>query len=206
MNSPHDINADSDCSSPPEAGIPTEAELAAEPERVAAGPGVEVLGEFVPGEPPDHPLIALDGEQRGSLEMTPTPLIAASAGASYTDAPRRPLKLVLTLKPGAGSGAHVVMAIGADGCDPLLRSGEVEDLRAALDLVPGLVAEAEARWQCQPRYPRVTPRASAKLASSRPKEASQPPRERQEADPGGEQPVHEPTPSNPSSSQLSLFG
>ena len=206
MNAPHNLDVESGCSTPPAPEVSAEAELGAEPEQVESGSGLVRLDGSVSEELPDQPPTDVDGEEQGSQEMAPTPPVAASAGASYTDAPRRPLKLVLTLRPGTVSGAHVVMAIGADGCDPLLRSGEVEDLQAVLDLVPGLVAEAEARWQSQPRYPHVTPRASARSASSRPREALQPPRERQVADPVGEQPVHEPTPSNPSSSQLSLFG
>ena len=206
MSAPHNLDVESGCSSPPAAEVSAEAELGAEPEPVESGSGDVRLEESVSEELPDQPPTDLDGEEQGSQEMAPTPLVAASAGASHADAQRRSLKLVLTLKPGAVSGAHVVMAIGADGCDPLLQSGDVEDLQGALDLVPRLVAEAEARWQSQPRYPRVTPRASAKSASSRPKEALQPPSEKRAADPGGEQPASQPTPSNPSSSQLSLFG
>ncbi len=207
MNAPHNLDAESGCSTPPAARVSAEAEPGAVPEQVESGSGLVRLDGSASEELPDQPPTDIDGEMPESLEMIATPEIPVAAGAPGAGAPRRTLKLVLTFKPGDGASAmQVVMAIGADGCDPLLRSGEVEDLPAALDLVPGLVAEAEARWQSQPRYPHVTPRASARSASSRPKEALQPPRERQVADPGGEQPVHEPTPSNPSVSQLSLFG
>ena len=207
MNSPHNLDVESGCSSPPAAEVSAEAELGAEPEQVESGSGVVRLDESVPEELPDRPLTAQDGEMPESQEMAPTPVIPAGGGAPGADVSHRTLKLVLTLKSGDRSGAaHVVMAIGADGCDPLLRSGEVEDLQAALDLVPGLVAEAEARWQSQPRYPHVPPRAGAKSASSRPKDAAHPPCEGQMADPASQQLLQPPIPPNPSSSQLSLFG
>ncbi len=207
MTSPHDLDSESGCSPLSETPIPAEAELAAEPEQVASDSGVEAFDESLPGEPPDQPPTALDGEMPESQETVPAPGDAMCSGASCADAPRRALKLVLTLKPGDGPRTvHVVMAIGAEGCDPLLRSEKVEDLQAALDLVPGLLAEAEARWQSQPRYPRVSPRAGAKLASNLPKDASQPPRERLMPSSESQQPNHQPVPSSPSSSQLTLFG
>src|SRR5947209_4773950 len=60
---------------------------------------------------------------------------ASSQAARSTT--RRALKMVVTLRPGDGPTYRAVLALGADGCDPLLRSAEVGDLQAALDEVPG---------------------------------------------------------------------
>ncbi|GEM_PF-6467804 len=142
MNSPHDPAATSDRSDNPVA----EAGPATDPERV--GPDSRPVGidDSASGELPDQPPTDLDGEASESSKTVATPGIPVPAAPPGADAPRRVLKLVLTLKPGDGPGAmRVVMALGAEGCDPLLRSEEVENLQAALDLVPGVLAEAEAR-------------------------------------------------------------
>src|SRR5687767_7205653 len=58
--------------------------------------------------------------------------------------PRRVLKLVVTLRPDGGTGPlgyRALLALGADGCDPVLRAVEAADVRAAVDQVPALVAE-----------------------------------------------------------------
>src|SRR5947209_6051385 len=114
----------------------------------------------------------------GPVEPTPvdTPTVAASpAGAlpaaetgvpaeeattpsttkatSSPSAVRRTLKLVLTLQPREPVGYRALVALGTDGCDPLLRSLEVEALATILDTIPTLIAEAEAQWAAQPRYP-----------------------------------------------------
>jgi hypothetical protein len=55
-----------------------------------------------------------------------------------------------------------VLTLGADGCDPLLRAVDAADLPAALEEVPALLADAEARWaepdiaqtSCSPRQQR----------------------------------------------------
>jgi len=122
-------------------------------------------------------------------------------------ASRRALKLVLHFQPIGAAGYRVFLALGADGCDPLLRFTEVADLAAALDEVPGLVAEAEARWQAQPRYPAPTKPRSA-TAPSRPKAA--PPAVASEGDePAGDvsraKPTAEPSPKSAPAGQLSLF-
>src|SRR5436305_14715829 len=65
---------------------------------------------------------------------TPTPDAAPT---------RRGIKLVVTLRPDDGGAYHAVLALGADGCDPLLRAADVDDLAAALDEVPALLAEAQ---------------------------------------------------------------
>ena len=97
------------------------------------------------------------------------PEVAESGPAAASEAPRRALKLVLSLQPATGSeapGYRALLAVGAEGCDPLFRSVEVAGLPAALAEVPALVADAEARWQTQPHYPATTPPA-AKAAAPR---------------------------------------
>jgi hypothetical protein len=89
-----------------------------------------------------------------------------NAGASITAAdqdllptvagegtPRRTVKLVLTLQPANSQGYRALLAMGADGCDPVLRAADVADFTAALDEMSRFIVEAEARWQVQPRYP-----------------------------------------------------
>ena len=93
------------------------------------------------------------------------------APEAASEPPRRALKFVVTLWPGAAAGYDAVLALGADGCDPLLRAAHVADLAAALEEIPGLLAEAEARWQVQPRYPtgpagRTRPAAPSRPATS----------------------------------------
>lgn len=94
---------------------------------------------------------------------------------------RRSLKLVLTLAPIDDAGFRCLLAVGADNCDPLLRSVEVADLPAALQEAGSLVAAAEERWQSQPRNPtsaKKTGGASAKRSGPKqqsPDERSQEP-------------------------------
>lgn len=83
------------------------------------------------------------------------PDTGTAAGA--TPGVTQTLKLVLTLRPAEGPRLRALLAVGADGCDPLIRSLPSDDLPAALAAVPALVAEAEARWAAQPRYPVATP-------------------------------------------------
>jgi hypothetical protein len=66
-----------------------------------------------------------------------------------------------------------VLALGSEGCDPLLRVVEPGGMQAALQAVPALLAEAEARWQHQPRHPaanRAAPSTdrAAKTSAPRP--------------------------------------
>jgi len=140
------------------------------------------------GEPADH----------ATLEQQPR------AAAS-----RRALKLVLHLQPIGAAGYRALLALGTDGCDPLLRFTEVADLAAALDEVPGLVAEAEARWQAQPRYPAST-KAGPATAPSRAKVAPPAPVASEANEPAGDasrpKPTAEPSPESAPAGQLSLFG
>lgn len=130
--------------------------------------------------------------------------------------PRRPLKLVLHLQPSGPAGYRALLALGGvppgPGCDPFLRAAEVTDLAAALDEIPGLLAEAEARWQSEPRNPaapkaglppgRATTPSSAKATqpTSVASGANEP-----AAAASVTKPTAEPTPKSASSGQLSLF-
>jgi hypothetical protein len=104
--------------------------------------------------PPAQPATSLDP----TAPDTPTP-DAASA--------RRGMKLVVTLRQDDGGAYRAVLALGADGCDPLLRAADVDDLPAALDEVPALLAEAQARWAEQPRNPAARPARPSRAAANR---------------------------------------
>jgi len=123
-------------------------------------------------------------------------------------ASRRALKLVLHLQPTDATGYRALLALGADGCDPVLRFTEVANLAAALDEAPGLVAEAEARWQAQPRYPAPT-KAGPATAPSRAKVAQSRPVASEGDEPAGDasrpKPTAEPSPKSAPAGQLSLF-
>lgn len=124
------------------------------------------------------------------------------------EAPGRALKLVLHLQPTRAAGYRALLALGADGCDPVLRLAEVANLASALDEIPGLVAEAEARWQTRPRYP-ASAKARSAATTSRPKAA--PPAVASEAkepaaDASTTKPAAEASPKAAPAGQLSLFG
>lgn len=130
----------------------------------------------------------------------------AEATAPVETPPRRTLKLVVTLQPSDAHGYHAMLAVGADGCDPLLRCVEGESLEAILNAAPDLVAEAEARWRVQPRYPPIKPPAPSTAAT--PSEMQTEERaltadEMPTAPPKGEA---APGPSAAPAGQLSLFG
>jgi hypothetical protein len=121
----------------------------------------------------------------------------------------RALKLVVTLHPGE-SGHRALLALGADGCDPVFRSCAVDGLLAALDQVSALLAEAEARWREQPRNPtsartRPTGRRDAPVSGG--------PSSAETAAPAGQSPAlaaARPTAAPPArpapTGQLTLFG
>lgn len=137
--------------------------------------------------------------------MTDQPEVTKAAAPVETP-PRRTLKLVVTLQPSDAHGYHAVLAVGADGCDPLLRCVEGESLDAVLDAAPDLVAEAEACWRVQPRYPPIkTPAPSTTVKPSRvqTEERALTTEETPTAPPEGEA---TPGPSAAPAGQLSLFG
>jgi hypothetical protein len=116
---------------------------------------------------------------------------------------RRALKLVVSCRPEAGV-YRVLLALGAEGCDPLFRTATADGLQAALDGVPALLAEAEERWRAQPRYPAATrprPTATRPRAESTPAggTASQAPAQ-------GSPPARPaPAPKDPPAGQMALF-
>ena len=171
--------------------------------------GAEDIEMPVAAEAPERPPMKLDREMPEEQNDASAEGESVNAATS-AEVPRRALKLVLTLKPSSGPGYQAVIALGAEGCDPLMRTAEVESLAAALDLGPGLAAEAESRWRLQPRYPSapsaVPGRARAAAAANRSREVGQPPRERDAKESKAEQPAHNPESSAPSTGQLSLFG
>jgi hypothetical protein len=125
---------------------------------------------------------------------------ALETAMEATESSRRSLKLVLTLTPTQTVGYRALLALGADGCDPVLRSVEVADLPAAFQEIAALVAAAEARWQIQPRNPASTKRAggtAAKHAGTK-----QRPGQDHPSEPGGPAPEDAPAQSD----QLPLFG
>jgi hypothetical protein len=114
--------------------------------------------------------------------------------------PRRSLKVVLTLQPQDGTGYQALLALGADGCDPILRSIVVADLAGAWAELPALLMEAEDRWENQPRYPAALPAKTTRAAP--PRAAAKPETVPVEGGPPSPEPASSPAPSD----QLALFG
>jgi len=104
----------------------------------------------------------LPGAETPPSESTPTPEVADA-----TEAPRRTLKLVVTLALSDHGQYRASLALGSDDCDPILRTATVMGLPDALEQVPALLDEAEARWQLQPRNRSVSPAPSRRSAASR---------------------------------------
>lgn len=142
--------------------------------------------------------------------MAEQPNVAEPTTAGVeTPSPRRALKLVVTLQPSDADGYRAVLAVGADGCDPLLRCVEGESLASILVAVPTLVAEAEARWQVERRYPAIRPTAAPTAttpARVQTEEVAITPDEvPAAAAPSGEA-AAAPRPASAPAGQLSLFG
>ena len=139
--------------------------------------------------------------------------------SSVSPAPRRSLKLVVTLTPADAGQYRAALALGADGCDPMLRSATVSALSEALDQVPSLLDDAEAHWSRHPRNPTTVPAArrsaSAQTRAVSPATDAQADERSQEDSPDsradGESPPSPPAtdpvamPTRPSGSQLTLF-
>lgn len=83
----------------------------------------------------------------------PTEQSALLDTSAATETPRRSLKLVVTLTPTEGELYRATLALGADNCDPVLRSTTVAALPDALNQVPSLLQDAESHWQTHPRNP-----------------------------------------------------
>lgn len=58
------------------------------------------------------------------------------------------MKIVITLRENRGA-----IGIQSPDCDPLFSTFE-GSLEQALEMVPGLVAEAQQKWDENPRYPK----------------------------------------------------
>lgn len=119
------------------------------------------------------PAVAGDGQPGGENllpESTPSPAVAGAA-----EAPRRTLKLVVTLTPADQGQYRAALAFGSEGCDPILRTTMVTALPDALEQVPILMEEAEARWRLQPRNRAVAAAPSRRTAAGRPAHAATPP-------------------------------
>ena len=139
---------------------------------------------------------------------------------SVPTAPRRPLKLVVTLTPAEAGQYRAALALGADGCDPMLRSLTVSALSEVLDQVPNLVDDAETHWRQHPRNPTTVPAprrsVSAQTRAVTPPTHTQVPEPVQEDPPGaraeGDSPPSPPAtdpvemPARRTGGQLTLFG
>ena len=143
-----------------------------------------------PDLPPTEPTATLVTSEEAAPLSTPTP---------------RVLKLVVTLQPGEGQTYRAILALGADGCDPLLRCLEAETLPAILAAVPALLTEAEARWVVQPRYPTTTPAKAKPRPTPSPVTAPPPTTEPGDAPVAPDAPPP-PPPAPAPAGQLSLFG
>jgi hypothetical protein len=154
--------------------------------------------------PADHPI-----EPAPTSEEDPVPAAA-----------RRSLKLVVTLTPAEAGQYRAALALGADGCDPMLRSLTVSALSEALDHVPNLLDDAEAHWSRHPRNPTTGPaprrsasaqtRAVSTATHAQVSEPSQedPPDSRADGESPPSRPATDPVamPTRPSGGQLTLFG
>jgi hypothetical protein len=162
-----------------------------------ADPMEQPTADSAPAEPPDTD---------AGVPAPPQPPTATVAGAAPTHEtaepaaggtpPRRALKLVVSLRPGNARGYRALIALGTDGCDPLLHAADVADLVGALEEVPGLLAQAEGRWQLQPRYPAAAPTKTGPAGGSRaPSPPQGPPRREPPA--AATEPHQAPAPSPP---------
>ena len=153
-----------------------------------------------------------------------TEILSPGSSASPTntgpaEAPRRALKLVVTLSPAEHGHYRAVLALGSEGCDPFLRTATVTALPDALDQVPTLLEDAEAHWRLQPRNRAVSPMPPRRPpAERRPRTQAPPPRvdgptaewqptehaERDVTSPPATEAVE--APKRPNGGQLTLFG
>jgi hypothetical protein len=110
------------------------------------------------------------GAENPLAESTPSRTVDGTADAS-----RRKHKLVVMLTPADHGQYRAALALGSEGCDPFLRTATVTALPDALDQVPTMLEEAEARWRLQPRNRAVAPAPSRGAAAGRPAHAATPP-------------------------------
>ena len=119
-----------------------------------------------------HALPPPAGERPSVASVAPAPEspapsdtgLLAGPPAAVPAPPRRGRKLVITLQPlpaGVTRAYRAVLAVGADGCDPVLVAAEVDGLLEAVAAAPALVADAQERWRAQPRNPGWRPARGA---------------------------------------------
>lgn len=99
-----------------------------------------------------------DADEPGDGETPIAGVTAASPGEvahlPVPTAPRRALKVTLTLTPEGADAYRALVGVGAEGCDPHFRAvDEPGALATILDAVPGVIAAAEGRWLDARRYP-----------------------------------------------------
>jgi len=168
--------------------------------------------DSAPAEPPDADAgVPAPPQPPAATVAEAAPTHETAEPAAGGAPPRRALKLVVSLRPGNARGYRALIALGSDGCDPLLHAADVADLAGALEEVPGLLAQAERRWQLQPRYPAAAPAKSRTAGGSRaPTRPQGPPRREAPATPAEPQPAPAspppPAPASPQADQLALFG
>ncbi len=143
------------------------------------------------GEPISSGALSTDGE-------SPPQAGAPSESRPSDPPPRRALKLVITVSAGDAEGQRAVLALGSEGCDPVLRVIEPGGMQAALQAAPAFLAEAEARWQRHPQYPAAN---RAALSTDRPTKAPAPRTTASMSTPPGPSTA----PSSPGPGQLTLF-
>lgn len=95
------------------------------------------------------PANVVDAEEGQSPE---TQLAPTTPDSDLPEPPVRTVKLVALLRR-TDDGYRAQLAVGTDGCDPVMRVMEVSDVSSALVALEAVLAEGEVRWQAQPRYP-----------------------------------------------------
>ena len=136
------------------------------------------------------------------------PAEASSPASAPIERPRRSIKVILRLQPSDGPGYRVLLAVGADGCDPLYRTLDVDDLQSALAAIPEFVTNAEERWQHAPRYSTSTMPSRSKrraTASGEPEAPVPPPAPPVTVDNGPASPTPRTTAKPVPADQLPLF-
>lgn len=103
-------------------------------------------------------------------------------------APRRALRVTLTLTPEGADAFQALVGVGAEGCDPHYHAvNQPGALATILDVVSGVIAAAEGRWLDAPRYPgsgtAAAPAATARSAAPAKPGAKKPARRQPEPDP-----------------------
>jgi hypothetical protein len=78
-----------------------------------------------------------------------------------TEALGRAYTFVVTVQPQHGLGYRAILSLGTEGCDPVIRSVAVQGWPDLFAIMQTLLAEAEAQWRSDPRYPSVVGKVKA---------------------------------------------